>query len=339
LFYYLLYLAALPSTEREYHRRGISMAIFDHTMSDLRIWLCHYKDVEGRWGFGEFGWIWHHVTCSLFRLGRLQYELAPFRDNVKVFRCKKDGQILILADPDTLLRPDGYVLGSGSLEVDGQEVFKGAYPRDEGWRPVFERRDDGWRGNPVSPYGWVQREEVYIPSGEWELVLQKGDPVLDMHIPRADPFTAETCRDSLRQACEFYARPEVAGESNLGRFRAFFCHTWFFSPQLQQILPPQSNIVHFQREFYLYPPPFAGGPGFLWNFVFGDKVRDVASAPRDTSLRRAVLDWLGSGREIFDVSGVMFHSPDAWGTQPYMSRWDRSHSSASTIHESGLRNP
>jgi hypothetical protein len=80
-------------------------------------------------------------------------------------------------------------------------------------------------------------------------------------------------------------------------------------------------VVRFQREFYLFP--FPGGPGFLWNFVFGEKITDPAAAPRDTSLRRAVLDWLAAGNELFDLPGVAFHSPDAWGSQPYMSRSSR----------------
>jgi hypothetical protein len=79
--------------------------------------------------------------------------------------------------------------------------------------------------------------------------------------------------------------------------------------------------VHFQREFYLYP--FPGTEGFLWNFVFGGKYPERATAPRDTSLRRAVIDWLDRGDEMFDLPGLMFHTPGDWGSQPYMSAWDR----------------
>jgi hypothetical protein len=80
-------------------------------------------------------------------------------------------------------------------------------------------------------------------------------------------------------------------------------------------MPPDSNIVRFQREFYLYPHP--GSPDFLWSYVFGEKYKDVAAAPRDTALRSAVLDWLEAGNELFDLPGVMLHGPDQWGTQPY----------------------
>jgi hypothetical protein len=54
---------------------------------------------------------------------------------------------------------------------------------------------------------------------------------------------------------------------------------------------------------------------FLWNFVFGGKHADPVTAPRDTTLRRAVLDHLAAGGEIFELSGLRFRTPQEWGTQ------------------------
>jgi hypothetical protein len=42
-----------------------------------------------------------------------------------------------------------------------------------------------------------------------------------------------------------------------------------------------------------------------------------------------VLDWLNAGEEIYDLAGVMFHGPDEWGTQPYMSKGRPKRQSAS----------
>jgi len=38
-------------------------------------------------------------------------------------------------------------------------------------------------------------------------------------------------------------------------------------------------------------------------------------------LQRGVLDWIDHGGEIFDLPGILFHSPEEWGTQPYMRRF------------------
>jgi hypothetical protein len=316
LFYLLAYLAAMPYAEREYLRRGIAMDIFHDTMRDISVWVQDAYDIEGVWRFRQFGWIWEHLSCELFRLGRLQFKLTTFDDQVTAYRHNSSGKIRLLAAPDVPLRADGAALGAGKLPP-GYESFFPAVPEpvEESWLPVFEALPGGWRGHLISPYGNALKEEKFLPRPEWEQILKQGDTILDMHIPRKDCFNNQACADSLRQAHAFFQtfNPERP-------IRAGFCHTWFFTPQLQQILPPESNIVRFQREFYLYP--FAGGPGFLWLFAFGRQYPNPATAPRDTSLRRGVLDWLAQGKQIFDLPGLMFHTPEEWGTQPYMREWD-----------------
>lgn len=304
LFYLLGYMASLPHAAETYRQLGIDDSIFDATMYDITIYLLQASDLRGYWAYTNFAWIWRHLTCELFRLGRLQFMLLPLGGNVTAFKHRRTGEVLLLADPELLLRPDGWAAGAGRKPWDG-----------ETWLPVFEENEMGWRGHPINPRGFALREPVHLSRLDWDLILQHGDTVCDIHIPRGKTLTADECRDSFQQAIDFFARirPEMP-------FKAFYCHTWFFSPQLQQMLPPESSIVRFQREFYLYP--FPGSPEYLWEFVFGEKYRDTSTAPRDTTLRRAVLDWLARGGEIFDLPGLMFHAPAEWGSQPYMNRWD-----------------
>jgi hypothetical protein len=304
LFYLLGYLAALPHAEKEYLRRGIDLAIFDDTMQDIRTWLVHCHEVYDKWMFNQFHWVSNHLSCTLFRLGRMQYQLNAFDYAVKALKRKSGGEYIILADPQLPLRADGCAFGAGDL-----------HPAGEPWQPVFEETESGWRGNPVAPLGYALREVQFFDRSEWDLVLQQGDTVLDMHIPRKDRFSMDDCQISLTQAFQFFQRyyPERP-------FKACACHTWFFSPQLQQIAPIESNIVRFQREFYLFP--FTGKLAFLWFYVFGEGVKDRSTAPAKTTLQRAVLDWLDHGGEIFDLPGVMFHGPESWGTQPYMREFE-----------------
>lgn len=309
LFYLLAYMAALPHAEKQYRRRKIAPAIFDDTMQDLSTWLCHRYDLDGKWSFDQFMWVWRHLTCELFRIGRLQYVHAPFEGGVTALRNKNNRQVILLVDPEIPLRPDGYAAGAGHSELQERP------PEGPSWSATFTASDEGWHGHLVSPYGFVCREPAFYARSDWELALQRGDAILDIHIPRSGPFTVDACRDSIHCAQAFFAEqfPQQP-------VKALFCHTWFFTPQLQQILPPHSNIVRFQREFYLYP--FPGGPGFLWGFVFGEKHTSLADAPRDTFLRARVIEWLEQGHELFDLPGVAFHGPEEWGTQPYMSDWD-----------------
>jgi hypothetical protein len=311
-FYLLAYMAALPYTWQVYQRRGISLEIFQATMLDIQFYMQDYFDLHGTWGYTVFPWLWRHLAGELFRLGRLQYMLTTFSGGVTVLRRRANQEILLLADPQQPLRADGWAWGAGLAE--GAKTP----PSSATWQPLFEAQADGWRGHSVSPYGWVEKNPRFLPAAEWEVALQQGDTVLDLHIPRRDPLNAQTCGASYAEALAFFARvfPERTP-------KALYCHTWMFSPQLQQFLPPESNVVRFQREFYLYP--FAGSVNFLWNFVFGDKYPQRESAPRDTGLRRAALDWLENGGEIFDLPGLMFHTPGEWGSQPYMRAWDQLH--------------
>lgn len=341
LFYLLAYMAALPYVEVRYRQLGINRVVFHDTMKDFLNYLGDFYDLHGYWGYSNYAWIWRHLTCELFRLGRLQYMLLPFPHGVTAFQRKRvagrraqgpaptgvsslarvsnrpgvdgdlpDLDILLLADPERPLRTDGNAYGIGQFPGDDEPL------PPEVWKPVFEASEAGWRGHLVTPYGVVQSPPVFLPRLDWDLILQKGDTVLDLHIPRKDPLTVETCRDSFQQAVEFF--PRIYPDRP---FKALYCHTWFFTIQLQTMLQPESKIVQFQREFYLYPYP--GSVGYLWSFVFGEKNFDPYTAPRDTTLRRAVLDWMDQGKEIFDLPGVLFHSPQEWGTQPYMRVWDK----------------
>jgi hypothetical protein len=310
LFYLLAYLAALPRLAHDYQRRGISMQILHDTLLDVRIWLGQGYDVHGEWRMNELDWIRLHLAGRLYRLGRLQFMLAEFEGSVRAFRRRAGGEVILLGDPDDSLRADGYALGAGRKR--GAPLPP---PDQHCWQAVYQESTAGWQGNPVHALGYTLRQPVTLPRAEWELILQHGDTVMDLHIPRGERMCVEDCRDSFRQAFAFFAQhaPERP-------FKACFCHTWFFTPQLQKILPAESNLVRFQREFSLFP--YAGGPAFLWDYVFGGRYPDPAAAPRDTTLRRATLDWLDQGGEFFDLPGLMFHGPEEWGSQPYMRWWE-----------------
>ncbi len=304
MFYLLAYLSALPITEQEYMRRGIPLELFDATMSDIRVKLCDGSELAGYWRFTFFPWIWRHLACELFLLGRLQYMRKAYDGHAAAFRHRSSGIVRLLCGVEVDLRADGYALGDGEKETS-----------EVPWRAVFEESPAGWRGHMIAPQGFALKRESFLLRSEWDRILQPGDTILDIHIPRGDSLTVEDCRDSLQRAASFFQSQFPDQPS-----RAFFCHTWMFSPQLQTILSPVSRIVQFQREFYLYPN--RGGPGFLWEFVFGQRYPNPDSAPRDTSLRRAVLDWLTQDKEIFDLPGLAFHSPAEWGAQPYTRDWD-----------------
>ncbi|MEJ5312821.1 MULTISPECIES: acyltransferase domain-containing protein [Anaerolinea] len=306
LFYLLAYLSALPHTLQAYRRRGIPMETFAETMADIQFYVEWYAQRHHRWGFEHFPWIARHLSGRLFSLGRLQFMLLPFPGKVTALRHRHDHRIILLADPRQPLRADGYAAGAGTSNtlISPEEV----------WHPEWEEDTRGWKGHPVSPQGYVLKRSAYFSREEWEIALQHGDCVLDVHIPQGKSLTPEDCQRSLERAYEFF--PTYFPEQT---FRGVYCHTWMFTPQLGHLLPPESRILQFQREFYLYPHP--GNEGFLLEFVFGRRERPENNAPRDTSLQRAVLDWLDRGGELFDLPGVYLYPPSAWGKQSHWRDW------------------
>ena len=122
-----------------------------------------------------------------------------------------------------------------------------------------------------------------------------GEPVwVYIHIPAADNGLQEDeVEDSLRLALQRLEQyyPQIKGK------QIVFCtDTWLLSPQLREILKPDSNIIKFQNRFTVTEFTRAVNP-FL---SFGFKVTpgpdvDYRALPEDTHLRREIKKRLVNG--------------------------------------------
>lgn len=61
----------LEYTKAQYDRLNIDDRVFFDTMSDISIWCSNNNNK----GLKNYGWIKNHLSCELFRLGRLQFQL------------------------------------------------------------------------------------------------------------------------------------------------------------------------------------------------------------------------------------------------------------------------
>jgi hypothetical protein len=151
-------------------------------------------------------------------------------------------------------------------------------------------RGEGW---PVMQ-AWLT---LHARGGVYELGRlqhQRGDGAIDLHVPDSGPLTPESIDASLAEARAFFPR-HFPDES----YTAFACGSWLLDPQLLEYLPPTSNIVGFQQRFELDPyeqPEGIDADVEVRRFVFRDLNTPLDRLPRDTTLRRAVLDHLQSGR-------------------------------------------
>ncbi len=307
IFNLLLSLAAVPRLRAVHNARGVPEQVTRHTALDIRIGAHRYKSISGgRLGMERRLLFWHRLVSSgdLYRLGRMQYVLRPFRGQVRVYRSRSTNRVLALSEGGIRFNREGYVDGAG-----------GVTDAENGWTSCLTETKTTVTGSPISPYGMAIRRERTLSLDDWNPVLSPGDPVLEMHIPEGEAITPDVCRSSMQQALDFFPKYEPDRP-----FVSFACYSWIFNTQLEEMLFPASNLVRYQRELYLFPTPSSGKDGLY--FIFYKDDVDIQTAPRDTTLKRAFLDHLAAGIPL--RNGGMFMLKDdfrRFGTQHYRSQW------------------
>lgn len=302
-FYLLIALEAVPRLRAVHQRLGVDEQVSRDTCSHYAESVDVYREQHG----GRFGvlprvlyWLRNHTKGDLYRLGRLEYMLKPFRGALRAYRNRETRRVVALAGEGVRFDADGLVAKTGSPAA---------------WCATLTETGDAVVGFPVSPLGHGVARQLTLASTEWDLALSPGDAVLETHIPAGGNMTIERCRASMQQALEFFPRtfPDRS-------FVGFACGSWILNPQLETIYRPSSNMVAWQRELYLFPIPTGDRSGVY--FVFGHDDVDVDTAPRDTSLRRALLDHMAAGGRL--IGGGMFVLGEDFrhfGTQVYRRQW------------------
>jgi hypothetical protein len=115
-------------------------------------------------------------------------------------------------------------------------------------------------------------------------------PALNIHIPADGPLSPTSCDESLRAARDFFAHyyPEE-------KHTVAVCRSWLLDDQLAEYLPPSANIIQFQRRFQPLAQT-ADGDEDVFRFVFGHEPGNLDTLPQDTTLQRAVVAHVRSGR-------------------------------------------
>lgn len=273
LFYLILALSIVPEVRRTHRSLGIPERVTKDTCFKVKCFCSNYEFARGQYGIftRQLSWLRNYVEGRLFRLGRFEYMLKPFGSGITVFRSRRSGAVAALMGGGMEVTEEGYI---DSAETKGKN--------GRGWITSYEENEEFARGYVASPGGHVIPELINLPKAEWEVVLRKGETVLDMHIPAGGGMTLEKCGESFRGAVSFFEKhfPD-------NPFSAITSSSWIFFNGLQNILGENSNPARFQKELFLYPVPSARGAG-LWFIFFDDDILSGKPALK-TSLQRAVL--------------------------------------------------
>lgn len=160
----------------------------------------------------------------------------------------------------------------------------------------------------VFQLGRLQFEPAALEE-EWrsdpELIASAGagGRVLALHVPEGGPLLPELCDDALTRAPGFFARHFPEEE-----YRVATCESWLLDGQLSEYLPPEANIVRFQRRFTMLPSCAVGNRAVL-RFVFYKNEAALDQLPQDTRLKRAIVRHLEAGRDWFVRAGWLRLGP------------------------------
>ncbi|NJN81229.1 MAG: DUF5596 domain-containing protein [Caldilineaceae bacterium] len=289
--------------------RGIPTEISIDTLSDLELWIRHFRQANGIWGFGEHGWLQFHFRGKLFKLGRLQFEISRYYFDHPVYRHRRTEKIVVLAADGARFREDGQFDGANEIE------------EPNAWTATLQSSSRGVIGYPFHPTGRAEHLSVELVADEWEQILARRDPVLGVHIPATGAMDFDACGHSFARALPFFAKhfPDLQP-------RAFICTSWLLDHQLTDYLDEQSNIVRFLKEWYLLPLKGASDHE-TFQRVFGasstaSSTAELSTLPQENSLQRAIVGHALGGGRWREAGGLLI--PDVhqrWGEQIYQSGW------------------
>lgn len=264
--------------------RGVPYQVISDTLNGFESEINDYYDMYGRGGMRIYvGWFMLFVRGELLRIGRLQYQIKKFADKVKVY--KKDDDVKLLIDGQ-YVHKKGMLFGSA-----GQDDEEGKYFAD------ITEDNNIVKGYTVNKYGECIPEAIELI--DYSAVVSAGDYVISVHIPSHAPFTREECEASYKAAKEIFANCYKEYD-----FKAFICLSWMMETKLRDIMGRDTNITRFADEYIIYP--LLSGATGVYSFLFHlSKPCSPADLPEDTSMQRAVKDYLVSGNFFYEKGGII----------------------------------
>lgn len=241
---------------------------------------------NGNDGYDLLGWFQHTIEGNLIPFLSLQLHFGgKFYAAAVVFKNKK-GEVVALTK-ETAVHSSGYVLGARFCE-DTEGSFN----------PEYIETEDAYIGYPLDEKGLIKNEKVVLNKNEWDIVLQKDDPTIALHVPADASFKKEDIDVFFKKAYEFI--DEIGYD-----YKAITIGSWLMDAQLENILKENSNILDFQRRFRKITVKSQGNSVFKFVFKKPDLNFEMKDLPEDTSLQRKIKEMYLNNKAIYEVIGYI----------------------------------
>ena len=249
-FYLLIALSGIPQLHTYHQSRNIPEHITRLTCRDTYVWAQQYHDIgvfkndrfshpgdPGAWGLCTriLSWLLGYLNGDLYRIGRLQYKIGPFRQKMRAYRHRTSEHLCLLCESGLEFRTDGNFNGAGGREDP------------KAWTSELTETTTHITGNPIHPNGHAQRQPVSLSRSQWDCVLIEGDPILEIHIPEDGPMGFDLCGDSLRQVAKFFPNtsPIAPSKRSVAHPGCSTPHTSSCSPKIPTSPASSENVISF----------------------------------------------------------------------------------------------
>lgn len=132
-----------------------------------------------------------------------------------------------------------------------------------------------------------------------EIGLNKGDNVLNLHIPARGPLYPEDCLASIKAAPAFFKAyfPEYS-------YEYMICHSWLLGKNLDYMLKPGSNILQFKDLFDIHSQKESDA---MISYVVGWKRNreDVKNMTCVSGLQKELKSRVLAGETFYAGSGTI----------------------------------
>lgn len=228
---------------------------------------------NGYWGIVEWHW---NMLCAggcMFMFGILKFVPGEFTGDFPVIT---DGKRYV-----SLAGGEFFVGKEGEL-VDSEEKSVGV--------TSFYEDDEKYIGNVISADGRVELCKTEFPKSVWKDYLRKGSHTIEIHIPAKIPYKPEPIKEAYKLALEFFK--DFYPDHNA---KAITGYSWIFSPQLNKVLPPDSNILAVNDSMHILP-------------VIGSYGADCMFIREGSSLQKRIAEECEKGTEFH--YGIMYTPVD-----------------------------
>ncbi len=230
------------------------------------------------YGLESFGWASYHAALSIFYIEDLIYVPHIYKDPFVFLKHNNTQQI------------EAYVSYSQHFNRFGQyygvnQIISEAFISDT---IIHEHEKVVHRVNPT---GFVEKHKTTYVIKDWSEILNEHDYVIDIHIPKDTIFDLKNLKHNLKKGYKFF-------ENHFKdiKFKAFWCNSWLFSPQLLAAYNKTSNITNFWKKGFILPAK--PDMNAIMKYVFNKSEIDHEIYVATTSLQKAIINYISSGNKM-----------------------------------------